>query len=139
MNDKGRVVGGWINKDGTAGGAYFYNLGKNIFNSINVPGSTVAQARSINNSGVATIIADNGSFIYSASNTNCPNMPGAVRIADRSVPAGTGNTRWATRKNDCLTPDHHKVGASKIDGAKIRDLIKRDPSLALELRLPLHP
>jgi hypothetical protein len=130
VNDHGRLVGGWVNKDGTLGGAFFYNPGQNVFNPIDIPGSNVAQARSINNAGLVTIIADNGSFIYCAFESNCPAGAGAIRIVEKSIPGS--KTRWAVCQNGCLKPASLATAAARHTPSKLHELMTRDPSFARE-------
>jgi hypothetical protein len=137
VNGAGQIVGGWQDADGTVGNAFFYNLGNNSFDIIDVPGSAWANSLGINNNGIATIYSDVGSFIYCPKAKNCPGAAAGIRVKERHVTGGLA--RSAPCQHGCITPVPASDLRKPTDAAALREAIARDPELRRELRQPFRP
>jgi len=104
INNKGQIAGYWQTLDQMTFQPFLYDLGRNAFKAIKVPGSTVANANAINKAGMVTINSDIGSFIYCSKAKTCPNARGAIHVEDTWIAAGRDTGRWTICKNHCIGP-----------------------------------
>jgi uncharacterized membrane protein len=113
LNDKGLIAGGWGSSDGFTGNAFLFDMNKNAFKLIQVPGSTASNATGINKNGIVIISSDIGSFIYCPKKKNCPVGAGAIEIADRWIKVPPQYLHTVVCQHGCLRPSGSAVTGSK--------------------------
>jgi len=135
LNNKGAIVGAWQDQDGTFEDAFLYDLAKNRFKPIDVPGATFVTATGINNAGLVAVTADTSAYIYcSKRNQPCPTGGRAtIEVPDRWIAAHSGNPRSVVCVDGCSRPPLHRSAGARIDAAAFRAAMARDPSFRLDL------
>jgi hypothetical protein len=87
LNDAGLIAGGWFDQNESFSRAFLFDSRKAQFAPIEIPGATYAFASSVNNSGVAAVVADQKSYIYCPHKKTCPITAGAIEVPDRWISA----------------------------------------------------
>lgn len=134
INDKSSIVGGWANSDTTVEQPFIYNQSDNTYTLIDIPGATTALAHSINNAGAVVVNSDIGTFLYCKRRSACPSTGGAIEIRERVVRGKP--LHWAVCKGGCLMPSK---ATARPTAAMLREAMRKDPSLAVELRTKIRP
>ena len=79
INDKGMVVGAWLDYALTTSNAFLYDTAQNAFSPITMRHATNVLANGINNAGVVALTADDKSYIYCVRKRRSP-LSGHVRF-----------------------------------------------------------
>ncbi|HEY8696438.1 MAG TPA: hypothetical protein VIM02_02380 [Rhizomicrobium sp.] len=138
INDKGMISGAWIDLHDTFERAFLFDMSNNAFSEISIPNATYVFAKGINNAGVVAMTGDGVSYIYCSKRKNCPAGGGnAIEILDKWIPATPKNLHSAICRNGCIGARQHAV--ANPNPAAIREAIKRDPTLQMELHLLHRP
>jgi len=132
INGTGKIVGSWLNEDGSAGQAFIYESSNDTFRVIDVPGETITFARQVNDAGVVTVGGATSGYIYCTHKKLCPITAGAIEVKEKIVPAKhPGAKQWVLCKNGC---EKDSADVRPASPAQLRAAIARDPSLLKELR-----
>jgi hypothetical protein len=121
LNDRGAIVGSWLNTAQTAQHGFFYNYEKNRFKLLDVPGHSFSEALAINNAGLVTITTEDNSYLYCPEKRTCPlHSEGAKDIPDRWISA-VKLSRRVPCENGCIGSPQKITCAPEFDGGSRGD------------------
>ena len=109
LNDRGAIVGSWLNTAQTAEHGFLYNFEKNRFKLLDVPGHSFSEALAINHAGLVTITTEDNSYLYCPEKRTCPlDSESAKDIPDRWISAAKLSHRVPC-ENACIGSPHKSL------------------------------